>query len=284
MIKIFATDKEGYRFEVDDLYWFEEDGVHDWDGHGHHDKYEFEIYPQTLQGKTALVTGGGRGLGLEITKALTNLGAEVIITFKSDYASAMNATEIEGVLSPPYLLDLGNDLQIQAFSKSLAQTKIDILINNAGMNITGPIDSIPVNVVRQVVDVNLIGPYCLTSALFPLLNPNASIVWIGSVSGVLGGPTSTHYAMAKYGLEAASVGFAKFGAERGIRSNVVRAGYLESPMAEAGLQSEAVQNMVKNIPLNRLGRFEEVAQVVAWLASDQASYVTGAVIPVAGGL
>lgn len=237
-----------------------------------------------LSGKIALVTGGSRGIGRAIALTLVGAGARVVITYKENVEAAIETAQLGAPnIYPPAQMNVLDLTSIHTVIKAI-DNGYDILVNNAGINIPGPIDEVMVEEWAQVVDTNLMGPWLVTREMLPHLNDGGSVVFIGSVSAPLGGPTSGHYAASKAGLVALCRCFAHKLAPRNIRCNVVEPGYIASPMAEAGAQSEAVRKMIEAIPLGRLGTAEEVAGVVAFLASDAASYVTAQTYRVNGGL
>ncbi len=238
----------------------------------------------SLDSKVALVTGGGRGIGRAITLALAESGARVIITYNQDEESAQKTLMYHDniiamtqwdVTEPDWdsLKGLVHDLG-----------GLDILVNNAGVNRPASFEDITLEDWVEVLDTNLTGSFLVTQALLPVIRNGGSIVFIGSVSSDLGGPQSVHYAASKGGLEAMCRGVARFVAPRGIRANVISPGYIASPMADKGMQSEAVKKMVDQIPLGRLGTVEEVAHTVLFLASNNSSYITGSIIRCNGGL
>ena len=164
--------------------------------------------------------------------------------------------------------------------------KISILVNNAGINKPTDFDKVEDADWDLIVDTNLKGPFVCAQVFLPLLAEagGGSIVHIGSVSGQYGGPRTAHYAASKAGLISLAQVIARFGAASGVRSNVVAAGLIASDMGNAGLQAASVQKAAEGIILKRLGRTDEVADAVVFLASDASSYITAQTLNVNGGL
>jgi 3-oxoacyl-[acyl-carrier protein] reductase len=157
---------------------------------------------------------------------------------------------------------------------------IDILVNNAGINRPNDFDKISEKEWEEVMDVNLKGAFKVSQVLSLHLSIGGSIINISSVSGQIGGPRSTHYAASKAGLLSLTQNMAIFFAKKNIRVNSVSAGLIQSDMAESGKNLGLVEKTL----LNRMGEPEEVAKVVAFLASNDASYITGQTINVNGGM
>lgn len=237
-----------------------------------------------LTNKTILVIGASGLLGSHIALTLAQCGARVIPTYHKNLDGALGSKEQpgEGAILPPIYLNITNPDHIEDFSKVVGV--INGLVFCSGLNLPSPFDRIkPMDWVK-VLQVNLDGPFLVTQALLPHIRDGGSIVYLGSVSSALAGPTSTHYACSKSALVTLARNVALFAAPRGIRSNVVSPGYIQSPMAEHGQQSEAVRQKVAQIPLGRLGQPEDVSGVVAFLMSDLSRYVTGQEWGVNGGL
>ena len=244
-----------------------------------------------LQGKIALVTGGGRGIGRAVSLALAGQGAAVILSWVADPARAeATAADIaaRGGQARTLPLDVVDPASIDAAAADIAarEGRLDILVNNAGINHPNDFDRITPEEWDAVMAVNLKGPILCTQRCLGLLRQSAgaSVVNIGSVSGQYGGPRTAHYAASKAGLISLGQVTARFGAQWGIRCNTVAAGVIASDMGEAGLQSPVVQKAVENVLAKRLGTPQEVADAVVFLASDEAAYITAQTINVNGGL
>tara|TARA_B100000795_G_C22756094_1_gene421555 strand:+ start:221 stop:967 length:747 start_codon:yes stop_codon:yes gene_type:complete len=244
-----------------------------------------------LKNKICLITGGSRGIGKEIVIKLLNEGARVIFTYVHDKVATdklVNDLSEYSSNIQAFQMDVSNRKSVINVISSIRKNNphIDVLVNNAGINKPEDFDKITDNDWDQVVDVNLKGPFIVTQEVLPLLkkSDSASVINIGSVSGQYGGPRTAHYAASKAGLISLGQVIARFGAQYNIRCNTISAGLIESEMAKEGLQSAAVKQASKNILLKRFGSQSEVADVVAFLASDESSYITAQTINVNGGL
>jgi 3-oxoacyl-[acyl-carrier protein] reductase len=244
-----------------------------------------------LAGKKALVTGGSRGIGSAIAKSLAKAGADVALTYRSEAGAARDvAGEIAGfgVKSDALQMEVTDRESVRKALSAANEALggLDTLVNNAGINNPTDFDAITDADWDAILGVNLKGPFVAAQEALPYLEEagGGSIVHIGSVSGQYGGPRTAHYAASKAGLISLSQVIARFGAPKGIRSNVVSAGLIASDMADAGLANPAVQAAAETIVLKRLGRPDEVADAVVYLASDRSSYVTAQTLNVNGGL
>lgn len=244
-----------------------------------------------LKGKTALVTGGSRGIGKAIVEALSGEGAQVVFTYNTMEEAAKR---LVGELSGKGLevhcqrMNVIYRDEVRSMLEEIKTTfgRLDILVNNAGINKPADFDRIDDEDWDKVLDINLKGPFICTQEAIPLLikSGRASVINIGSVSGQYGGPRTAHYAASKAGLISLSQVIARFGANNNIRSNTVSAGLIASDMADEGLKSPAVKEALKKILLQRMGTMKEVADAVVFLASDESAYITAQTINVNGGI
>ncbi|MEI9990246.1 MAG: 3-oxoacyl-ACP reductase family protein [Rhizomicrobium sp.] len=244
----------------------------------------------SLAGKNAVVTGGSRGIGRAIALGLAQAGADIVFTYreKRDEADAVAADIAKtGRRALALPMDVTDRASVEAAARDArAFGKISILVNNAGINKPTDFDKIEDRDWDTVLATNLKGPFVCAQVFLPLLAEagGGSIVHIGSVSGQYGGPRTAHYAASKAGLISLAQVIARFGAASHVRSNVVAAGLIASDMGNAGLQAASVQKAAEGIILKRLGRTEEVADAVVFLAGDASSYITAQTINVNGGL
>jgi 3-oxoacyl-[acyl-carrier protein] reductase len=245
----------------------------------------------SLQGRNAVVTGGSRGIGRAIALRLADAGANVALTYReraNDAHAVAREIEAKGRLALPLQMDVTDRASVKAAATEARRAlgPLSILINNAGVNKPTDFDRIADEDWDAVLSANLKGPFICAQVFLPQLaeTGNGAIVHISSVSGQYGGPRTAHYAASKAGLISLSQVIARFAASRGVRSNTVAAGLIQSDMADAGLAAASVQKAAENILLKRLGSQREVADAVVFLASDGASYITAQTLNVNGGL
>ena len=235
----------------------------------------------SLEGKTALVTGGSRGIGAAIARELAAAGASVVVGYRSgrDEAEAV-AGEIGGRA-------IQADVAKTEDAKRLVEEAgdLDILVNNAGLTRDGLIARMSDEDWRAVLDSNLGGVFhtCRAVARGMMRRRSGSIVNLSSVVGLHGNPGQTNYAASKAGIVGFTKSLARELASRGVRANVVAPGYIQTALTDV-LPEEVQQAILASTPLARLGTPEDVAGAVRFLCSDEASFVTGEVLLVDGGL
>ncbi len=243
-----------------------------------------------LDGRIAVVTGGASGIGRAIAETLAASGASVAIADLNVAAAKEVAEEIDptGTAVRGYAVDVTDRVRIEAMSKEITSDMgmVDIIVNCAGWNTGQPFLSNAPDFIDKVVALNLLGPITMCHVfLGPLVEAGrpGSVVNISSDAGRVGSLGETVYAAAKGGVIAFTKSLAREMARHSVNVNCVAPGPTDTPLFH--LQPEKIQEaLIRAIPLRRLGQPAEIAQVAAFLASDKASYVTGQVISVSGGL
>jgi 3-oxoacyl-[acyl-carrier protein] reductase len=235
----------------------------------------------SLEGKTALVTGASRGIGRAIASELAAAGATVVIGYRSgkDEAEAL-ASELG---ARAVQADVSN---VEEAARLVAEAgDLDILVNNAGLTRDGLLARMSDDDWRVVIDTNLSSVFYTCRAVCrPMMKKRAgAIVNVSSIVGVHGNWGQTNYAASKAGIIGFTKSLARELGSRNVRANVVAPGYVKTQLTDV-LPEEATAAMLQNTPLGRLGEPEDVAGAVRFLCSDEASFITGEVILVDGGL
>ena len=243
-----------------------------------------------LTGKVALVTGASRGIGQATAIELAKAGADVVVNFIGNEAVAQEtvaAIEALGRKAIKIKADVGNaeDVQAMVDEAVAAFGHIDILVNNAGITRDGLLIRMKDSDWDDVLNINLKGVYLVTKAVAKLMVKQRAgrIINMTSVSGVTGNVGQANYAAAKAGVIGFTKTCAKELAARGITVNAIAPGFIETAMTDV-LPEKIKEGIAATVPLGRMGQPEEIAGVVTFLASDFASYITGQVLNVDGGM
>lgn len=231
--------------------------------------------------KKALITGGARGIGEAVSRTLSREGYYLYIHCNQSVDEAKSLCEELG--NAEYICaDLSKRESVYLLAESCGD--IDLLVNNAGVALVAPFDSISADSARKMYEINLFAPIELTRAILPkmLSRKNGVIINISSVFGEVGGSCEVDYSAAKAGLIGFTKALAKEVGPTGIRVNCVCPGIIDTDMNE-DLTFDDIEAICDEIPLLRMGEAEEVADCVAFLASDKATYITAGVFDVNGG-
>lgn len=242
-----------------------------------------------LEGKKAIVTGAARGIGQAIALNLAKEGADVVVCDlnKEWLAETCAGIEAEGRKTGAYSVDVSSSTAVNDTVAAILADfgSIDILVNNAGITKDTFLIKMTDEDWNSVISINLTGTFLFTRAISkPMMRQRSGcIVNIASIIGLIGNAGQCNYAASKAGVIALTKSTAKELASRNIRINAVAPGFIETKMTEI-LPDEIKQKMLENIPMKKFGRPEDVARVVAFLAGDMSSYITGQVITISGGM
>ena len=243
-----------------------------------------------LQGKTALITGGSRGIGRAIALRMAREGANVAILYAGNEAAAQETVEAARALGAQAFCaraDVGEYAQVESAIHAAKEAlgPIHILVNNAGIARDKLIMRMSSEDFAAVVRVNLMGAFHTIRVLTPdfVRQRAGRIINIASVAGLMGNPGQANYASAKAGLIGLTKSVARELASRGVTCNAIAPGFIETDMT-AAMSEKAQEVAISSIPMKRMGRPQEIASLAVFLAGDGAGYLTGEVIRVDGGL
>lgn len=241
-----------------------------------------------LENKVAIVTGGAKGIGFSTCKKFVEEGAKVAIADIDEQAleEAVKLLTGLGGDATGFKVDITNRESVEQFAKDVKEKygRIDVLINNAGIISDNQLDKMSYDQFDMVIDINLKGTFNCAKAVLPYMieQQAGSIVNASSIVGVYGNYGQTNYAATKWGVIGMMKCWAREYGKMNIRSNAVAPGFIDTPIL-APIPEKVMDALKKGIPMRRLGTPEEIANVYAFLASDEAGYINGAVIEVSGG-
>jgi 3-oxoacyl-[acyl-carrier protein] reductase len=236
-----------------------------------------------LDGKTALVTGGGKGIGRAISQALAGMGARVVVNYRSDQAAAEETASAIG--GTAHQADVSDPAQVEAMVKAIG--RVDVLVNNAGAVRDKLLIQMSPPDWEDLIRTDLLSAFATTKAAIMSGMMRARwgrIVNITSIVGVMGNAGQSNYAAAKAGLIGFTKSIAREYGSRNITCNAVAPGYVRTDLTTKSMTDEMVGEMIKLTPIKREGTADEVAATVAFLCTERAGYITGQVIAVDGGL
>jgi len=245
---------------------------------------------ESLKGKTAIVTGAGRGIGKAIALGLAELGANIVINYRSNSSSIdklIEEIEAKGSKAIAVQGDVSVFLEAENVIKRAVETfgSLDILVNNAGITKDGLILRMKEEDFDKVIEVNLKGAFNCIRHATPIMMKQKSgkIINISSVVGVSGNAGQINYSAAKAGIIGMTKSAARELAARGINVNAVAPGFIQTDMTDI-LSDKVKESTLNNIPLKKFGTAQDIANLVAFLASPSSDYITGQVINVDGGM
>jgi len=240
-----------------------------------------------LEGKVALVTGGSRGIGSAISRALAEGGARVAVVGRDGARAATAAAELPGEGHAGYACDVSEGARVQETVAAVeaAQGPVDILVNNAGITRDNLLMRMSDEEFDEVIATNLKGAFNFTRAVSRgmMRRRQGAILNITSVVGLIGNAGQANYAASKAGLVGLTKSVARELASRGVRCNAIAPGFIRTDMT-GGLAEAQVEALLKQIPLGDLGEAEDVAHVARFLVGPAARYITGQIISVDGGM
>lgn len=241
----------------------------------------------SLKGKVAVVTGGGRGIGQAIAIVLAKQGAAVAV-WDLNADGAQSTIDAISKAGGKAIAIVGDAANAEAITVAAARTRqelgaVSILVNNAGVSSYVPFTSLTQDVWARIIGINLTGPFLVTQALIPdmLASGWGRIINISSSSAQTGAPAMAHYAASKGGVIGLTKALAIEFADKGITVNHVPPGFVDTPLVREG--PIVVEAVAKGMPMKRAGHPDDIAYAVAYLASEQAAYVTGQTLSVNGG-
>jgi gluconate 5-dehydrogenase len=246
----------------------------------------------SLKGRTALVTGGSRGIGLELAEGLAEAGARVWVTARREawLGPALEHLRGAGHDAHAATCDVGDPASIDALLSRIGAEghRVDVLVNNAGITWAAPPEQMPMERWRQVLDVNLTGAFLLARALSPAMREArwGRVINIASIAGLVGTPSGVMDAVGYSTSKAALIGLTRDLAVKwagdGITVNAIAPGFFRTRMSEP-LLARHEEQIVAATPMGRIGREGELKALAVLLASDGGAFITGQVIPVDGG-
>ena len=231
-----------------------------------------------LTGRTAVVTGGTRGIGFAIAARLCDDGADVHVTGTKPGGARPDGTSYHAV-------DFTKDDAVGAFAGELAELAPDILINNAGLNRNAPFADIDLADFDAIHRINLRTPVALMQAVLPAMRQKqwGRVVNLGSIWSKLARPGRASYAASKFGLDGATAAAAAEAAADGVMINMVSPGIIDTELTRRTVDPDKLEALLADVPAGRLGQPEEIAALVAWLAGPENTFVSGQNIAIDGG-
>lgn len=240
-----------------------------------------------FENKNVIITGASKGIGFATAKEFADNGSNLIIVARNE-DDLKQATKSFDSKTKYFVADLSEKSELEQFVKFVKQNwdRVDVLVNNVGTNIRKKTEDVSYEIYEKIMNTNLNSAFHITRMLYPLLKKSeqSNIVFVSSVAGLTYVKTGAVYAMSKAAMNQLVKNLAVEWAENNIRVNAVAPWYIATPLAKQVLKNETyLQEVLNRTPMKRVGEPKEVANVIRFLASDDASYVTGQTIAVDGG-
>ncbi len=242
-----------------------------------------------LEGKVAIITGGARGIGYATVEKFVKEGAKVAIAdiSKEEATKVANDLKTKGYQAIGISVDVTKEDQVKQMVEDTLKEwgQVDILVNNAGIIMDAQLYKMTTEQFDRVIDINLKGTYLCARAVIDqmIVQGSGVILNASSIVGLYGNFGQTNYAATKWGVIGMVKTWAKELGPKGIRSNAVCPGFIDTPILTP-MPEKVIEGMKAKVPLRRLGKPEEIANAYAFLASDEASYINGVVLEVGGGV
>ena len=241
-----------------------------------------------LENKVAIITGGTRGIGLEIVRTFLKNGAKVVLTGSKEDSVNKALSVLKDEFNEDNILgfwpSLNNEQEVtEMFDKVVEKfSKVDIVINNAGVSSSTPIENYTTEEYDKIADINMKSVFVVSKVAVSYLEKTKGVIInTSSMVSIYGQPSGCIYPMSKFAVNGLTKSLARELAPKGIRVNAVAPGIIETDMV-AALPKEVIEPLIKTIPLGRIGKPEDIANAMLYLASDLASYVTGVILSVDG--
>ncbi|MFZ5975922.1 MAG: SDR family NAD(P)-dependent oxidoreductase [Bacillota bacterium] len=247
------------------------------------------VYPE-MKGRTAIITGGAGGLGSQVALKLGESGAKIFVAdaFEDSIDRIVRMLKEKNIEATGYCVDVRDEEAVQQMTDTCMAMygRIDYLVTCAGIFTHALVEDMPLDTWQDTIDINLTGTFlCVQKAVREMLKAGfGRIVLFGSQSGVRGGKTHVHYGATKGAIMSMTRAFMREVADRNIRINCVSPGLIVTPLTKDNLAApDKIEAVKKGIPMQRMGEPREVANVVAFLLSEESSFMTGQTINVTGG-
>lgn len=241
-----------------------------------------------LENKVAIITGGTRGIGLQIVRTFLKNGAKVILTGSRKETVNKALDELKKELNTDDIMGFSSKLHDENDVKSMFEQvedtfgKIDIVINNAGMSSSTPLEKYTEEEYNEINNLNIKSVFVVSKVSVPYLEKTKGVIInTSSMVSIYGQPSGVLYPMSKFAVNGLTKSLARELAPKGIRVNAVAPGIIETDMVSA-LPKEIIEPLIKTIPLGRIGKPQDIANAMLFLASDLASYITGEILSVDG--